>query len=230
MTNAQTRLRELRERRSKDRQTMAELSREESLTDEQRSALDSIERATPDLERQTRAAMAALEGEEREAETRAADSPDAEQRERAELRSKASLTTFLTAALAGRQVGGAEAELRSAAGIGDGIPVELWDVPPMEQRQTDAATSAPGTVGVNLDRIRPAVFSHSIAPMLGIEMPRVESGSYASATITTSLTANAVAKGAREDATAASFATTTVVPKRISARFAIAIEDVAAVG
>ena len=97
-------------------------------------------------------------------------------------------------------------------------------------RQTDAATGAPGTTGVNLDRIRPAVFANSIAPRLGVEMPRVESGSYASATITTSLTAEAKAAGGRQDATAAAFTVATVRPKRISARLGIRIEDVAAVG
>ena len=101
---------------------------------------------------------------------------------------------------------------------------------PVEQRQTDAATGAPGTVGVNLERIRPQVFANSIAPRLGIEMPRVMSGTYASATITTPLTAGAKAKGAAQDATAASFTVLSVTPKRISARLAIAIEDVAAVG
>ncbi len=101
------------------------------------------------MERQTRAAVVALEDEEKEAETRAVNEPDAEQRERIELRSKASLTGYLRAALEGRQVDGAEAELRSAAGV-SGIPLELWDVPQeIEQRQTDAATSAPGTTGIN---------------------------------------------------------------------------------
>ena len=209
---------------------MAELSREDNLTDETRAELDSIEKGTPDLERQIRAATASLESEEREAETRAADNPDAKQRERIELRSKASLTTYLSAALSGRQVDGAESELRSAAGITDGIPLELWDVPPTEQRQTDTVTNAPGTVGVNLDRIRPQVFANSIAATLGIEMPRVDSGSYASATITTSLSANAIAKATKQDATAAAFTVTTATPKRISPRLAIAIEDVAAVG
>ena len=143
------------------------------------------------MERQTRAAVVALEDEEKEAETRAVNEPDAEQRERIELRSKASLTGYLRAALEGRQVDGAEAELRSAAGV-SGIPLELWDVPQeIEQRQTDAATSAPGTTGINLDRIRPAVFANSIATRLGVEMPRVMSGTYASATITTSLSAGA---------------------------------------
>ena len=230
MTTTQKRLRELRERQSKERQRMAELSLVESLSDEQRTELDTIEKGTPDIERQIRAATSAAETEEREAETTKANEPDAEQRERIELRSKASLTSYLMAALSGRQVNGAEAELRSAAGITDGIPLEIWDVPqPVEQR-ADVTTDAPSTVGINLDRIRPAVFANSIAPMIGIEMPRVMSGSYASATISTSLTAAAQAKGGEAMATAATFNVTSVTPKRISARLAIAIEDIAAVG
>ena len=228
MTKAQRRLRELRERQSKERGRMAELSQVDDLSDEQRPELDGIEKSTPDLERQIRAATVALEDEEKEAETRAADEPDAERRERIELRSKASLTGYLRAALSGQQVSGPEAELRDAAGVGGGIPLELWDTAEtLEQR---AATEAPGTVGVNLDRIRPAVFANSIAPRLGIEMPRVESGTYASATIATSLAAAPAAKAAAADASAATFTVTTVTPKRISARLSIQIEDVAAVG
>ena len=231
MLNSQKRLRELRDRQSRERGRMSELALVDELTDEQRSEFDNLEKGTADLERQIRAAMVAVEDDEKEAETRALDEPDREMRERTELRSRASLTNFLTAAISGRQVSGAEAELQSAAGIGDGIPLELWDVPqPVEQRQTDAVSPAPGTVGVNLDRIRPAVFANSIAPRLGIEMPRVMSGTYASATIATPLTAGSTAKGAAQDAMAASFTVSAVTPKRISARLAIAIEDVAAVG
>ena len=232
MTTAQKRLRELRERQSKERGRMAELGLLDELSDEVRSELDEIERGTPDLERQIRAATVAVEDEEKEAETRNANEPDGAARERRELRSRASLTEFLLARMQGRMVNGAEAELMKAAEVRDGtIPLELWDVPEtIEQRQTDTVSGAPGTVGVNLDRIRPQVFSNSIAPRLGIEMPRVMSGTYASATISTSLTADAKDKGAAQDATAAAFTVTPVTPKRISARLAIAVEDVAAVG
>ena len=227
MTEAQKRLTQLRERQSRERGRMAELAVVDELTEEQRSEFDQIEKSTPDLERQLRAAMVACETEETEAETRAATEPDAEQRERLELRAKASLTSYLRAALEGRQVDGAEGELRAAAGV-TGIPLELWDTAEaLEQR---AATEAPGTVGVNLDRIRPAVFANSIAPRLGIEMPRVQSGTYASATIGASLTAAPKAKGSDADATAATFTVTAVTPKRISARMSIQAEDVAAVG
>ena len=232
MTTAQKRLRELRERQSKDRGRMAELAVLDDLNDEQRSELDTIEKGTPDLERQIRAAVIAIEDEDKSAEVRKANEPDAELRERRELRSKASLTEYLVARMQGRVIAGAEAELVAAAQVNDtGIPLELWDTADtIEQRQTDTVSAAPGTVGVNLDRIRPAVFANSIASKIGIEMPRVMSGTYASATISTSLTATAEAKSGRADATAAAFTVTSVTPKRISARLAIAIEDVAAVG
>ena len=215
---------------------MAELAIADNLTDETRSELDAIERGTPDLERQIRAATVALETEERDAETRAAPAPDAEQRERIELRSKAMLTNFLLNAARGRMVDGAEAELQSAAGIsGHGIPLELWDVPTEQrgtegERETRAVTPAPGTVGINLDPIRPAVFSNSIAPRLGIEMPRVMSGTYASGTITTSQSASALDKSGPAVAAAGVITVTTATPKRISARLELTLEDIAAVG
>ena len=192
-----------------------------------RNEAETLQREYSDLETRHRSALIA----EAEVETRALESePDAEMRERIELRSQANLTNYLTAALAGRRVDGAEAELQEAAGIGGGIPLELWDTRHVIEQRADAATGAPGTVGVNLDRIRPAVFANSIAPRLGIEMPRVESGTYASATITQSLTAASHAKDSSAMATAAGFTVTSVTPKRISARLGIRIEDVAAVG
>ena len=220
MTSVQRRLRELRDRQSRERQRMAELAISDELTDETRAELDTIEKGTPDLERQLRAATVALEDEEKETETRAVNDPDTEQRERIELRSKAQLTTYFLNAARGRMADGAEAELQSAAGIsGHGIPLELWDVARPERRsaedgrETRAITPAPGMIGVNLDPIRPAVFANSIAPRLGIEMPRVMSGTFASGTITTSQTASARAKSAAAVGNAGAITVTTATPK-----------------
>ena len=229
MTNAQ----KIRLRLSQVRQRLNEISGLEGddFTDEIRSEAQALQTEYRDLEARHQAVIVA----EGEGETRANGSEDldAEARERLELRSQASLTAYLRAALSGRQVDGPEAELRAAAGVGDGIPLELWDVPSVNgdrETRADAPTGAPGTVGVNLDRIRPQVFVNSIAPRLGIEMPRVSTGTYASATITTSLTAGSHAKGSAAEATAAGFTVSSVTPKRISARLGIRIEDVAAVG
>ena len=214
---------------------MAELAVVDQLTDEQRSELDTIESGVPDLERQIRAAMVGLEEEERAAETKETASPDAEMRERIELRGKAMLTNYILAAARGRMVDGAEAELCAAAGV-QGIPLELWDLPrPAEQRDI---TPAPGTVGINLDPIRPQVFANSIAPRLGIEMPCVASGTYATGTITTGQGAAALAKSgaaalAKSGAAVGAVGAITVMtatPKRVSARLELTLEDIAAVG
>ena len=170
----------------------------DALTDEERAKLASDTKRLQELETELRAALVVEGAEEQRA---AADAPDAEMRERLELRRRASVTNYVTAALGGMQVTGAEAELRAAAGIPSGIPIEMFEV----EKRVDAPTPAPGTVGVNLDRIRPYVFSRSIVPRLGVDMPRVESGTYATATISGTQTANSYAKGVDADSAAATF-------------------------
>ena len=121
MTNAQKRLRDLRDRQSRERGRMAELSLIDELGDEHRAELDTIEKGTPDLERQLRAATIALETEEAEqrAAGAAARAPegDAETRERAELRSKVKLTSYVAAAIEQRSADGVEHEYNAALGI-----------------------------------------------------------------------------------------------------------------
>ena len=136
---------------------------------------------------------------------------------------------YLLAAARGRLVSSAEAELSAAAGV-EGIPLELWDVPAEQRSESRDVTPAPTTVGVNLDPIRPAVFANSIAPMLGIEMPRVASGTYASATITGSQTAEPRGKSVAAVAAAGALTVTTATPKRIAARLELTLEDIAQVG
>ena len=229
MTPAQKRLKELRERQSRERQRMAELGMAESLTDETRSELDTIEKSTPDLERQLRAATVAVEQEEAEQKTETRDAePDAEMRERRELRSKARLTNYLLAAMRGQLPTGAEAELQAAAGVAQ-IPIELYDVP--AERRADVTTPAPANdTGVNLQPVFPLIYARSVLPRCGVAMPRTGSGAYATATITTGLTAAAQAKGAAQEATAAALTAKSTTPHRVSARLSISIEDVATIG
>ena len=226
MTPAMRRLRELRDRQSRERQRMAELAMMDELNAETRAELDRLESGTPDLERQMRAAQTAADNE---GEPQTRDLPDGERRERLELRSRASLTNYLLAAAAGRQLDGAELELQRAAGVNQ-IPVELFDVPPPLEQRADAATTAPSTVGINLAPIQPAIYARSIMPRLGVAMPRVESGTYATATVTTNLSAGARVAGAPQMSTAAGFTVGTTTPHSISARLSIRIEDVAAIG
>ncbi len=131
----------IRVRLSEVRSRLNEIAGIDDLTDEVRTESETLQTEYADLETRHRAAIVG-EGEE---ETREVH-PDAEMRERIELRSKASLTNYFMSAARGRLASGPEAELQSAAGIGDGIPLELWD----SDVETRAITEAPGTVGVNL--------------------------------------------------------------------------------
>ena len=225
-----TKKQKLEMEQSEKRQALNVLLSKDELQDSERKELEGLTKRAQEIEVEIRAAIIAEP--EAHLETREmVRGLDSEQRERLELRSQASLTNFLTRYMSGKMPQGRELELQQAAQV-DGIPLELWDTPRSMGLETraDTVTGTPSTVGVNLDRIRPAVFAKSIAPMLGIEMPRVESGTFASATINASLTAGAKDKGGVADSTAATFTVTTATPKRISARLSIAIEDIAAVG
>ena len=219
---------------STKRQRINELLGKDEMTAEERTELGTITQRAQEIEVEYRAAVVAEDVALEDAKGEAGE-PDAEKRERIELRSKATLTGYLTAAARGRMVDGAEAELCAAAGV-QGIPLELWDVPgrPAEQRSEGAEhraiTPAPGTTGVNFDPIRPAVFATSIAARLGIEMPRVSSGTYATGTVTTSQGASALAKQGAIAGTAGAITVTTATPKRVSARLELTLEDIAAIG
>ncbi len=231
MTPKQKRLVELREQRSRVTQRLAELSMESSLTVETRAEFDELEGSVPDLERMLRGAEQAVREEEEAQRTeQRQESPDAETRERVALRSRASLGRYLLARMEGRLLDGAEHELSAATSTRAGsIPFDMWERP-APQTERRVVTGTPATTGVNLDVIRPAIFSKSVCPRLSIAMPKVNSGTYASATIGGSLTAAALAKGTDAAATSATFSVSTSAPKRISARLEIALEDLAAVG
>ena len=165
--------------RSVERRAWAEL------TDEERTELREKTDRYQEAEVEYRAAVIA-EGEDAPAAPPAAvpGSPalDTEYRERMSLHARASLGAFIAPIIRGRAPSGAEAEYRAAC-LGDDapencVPLELFEprVPlgvdgmPVEHRQ-DVASEAPAIVGVNQRPVQPFVFTSSIAPTLGIEMP-----------------------------------------------------------
>ena len=236
MTDAQKRLRKLQEQRSKAKQRMAELSKEDTLNDETRAEYDELENAIPDTERLIRAAQTALDDEDAEAKAKGKEAvvTDPEMRERIELRGRCNVGRYLSSAIRGKMLSGPEAEFNEAIDLppdapDNAIPFELWQAP--EQRDEHrAVTPAPGTTGINLDVLRPFVFAPSIASRLGVEMPMVESGTYATGTITQAATADAVAKSALVPETEGGFTTQSADPKRIGASLNLALEDIAKVG
>ena len=222
----------LRIEQSEIRQSINAILSNDEINDEGRAQMATLTKRGQDLEIELRASIM-VEGE---VETRALEhAPDAQMRERVELRQRASLTNFILSRVAGRTLTGAEAELQQAAGV-SGIPSEILDTETRQTRQgvetrADVASGVPGTVGLNLDSIRPAVFANSIIPRLGVQMPRIGSGTYATATIDTVNTAAAAyLAGVDADSVATTFTVGTSGPKRISARLTIRAEDVAQVG
>ena len=206
-----------------------------SLTDENRSEMDTLAVELRDTDAQYRAAVLAEDEIDR---AKDADGIDAEMRARIELRGRVNVTDYLTAASKGRTVDGAARELQDAANVSDGgIPLELFDpTPGQENRERDGAetraiTPAPSTgTGVNLDVIRPAVFAPSVASKLMVDMPTTPTGAYATGTITTSIPADAVAKGASVPDTAGAITPTTTTVKRVGISLTLSLEDIATIG
>ena len=130
----------LRLEASEKRQRLNELLNFDDLDAEQRAEMDALTKRMQEIEVETRAAIVL---ESAEVETRKLDSPDAEMRERVQLRTQAQLSNYLTAAARGHLPNGPELELQQAAKAG-GIPLELWDVPRREfGRAARASKPAP---------------------------------------------------------------------------------------
>ena len=217
---------------SERRERINALLDKDTLTDEERTERDGLAARLLELEPELRAALAseAAEGVG-EVTGDVVHGMDAETRERLDLRSKATLTGYVTAHLAGREPSGVEAEYRAAEQVAEGLPLALFDGDPRTpEARVDAVTPAPSTVGTNLMNVRPMVFAPSVVSRLMVDMPRVPTGTYGEVRLTTALTAGPKAAGAAAEATAAGFTVETTTVKRVSARMAIRAEDIASVG
>ena len=208
----------------------------DAVTDEIRAESDRLGVEYGTVETQLRAALVAEAAETaaQGAQDGAGAVPDAETRERVDLRSRARLGRFLGAAFGGRVVDGAEAEYAAACDVAaGGIPLDLWESDRPVETRADAATPhglSTSEVGHGVAPLQPRVFSDSIAARLGVSMPSVGSGSHSWARISTPLTAGAKAKGSAAESTAAALTAVTASPRRISARLSIDAEDVASIG
>ena len=206
------------------RQRINDSLSKDTLTDEERAALDKDTARMSQIGVELRAALTVETADEHKA---LAESPTPEHRERLELRKRAKLTNYLLSALSGRQVDGAELELRGAAGVTDGIPLELFDL----EERVDAPTTAPTTgTGVNVDPIIPLIYARAVMPRLGVRMPRVSSGTYSTMTVSAGLSAGAMVAGVARESTAAVLTPQTTTPHRISARLSLRVEDISLVG
>ena len=198
----------------------------EELTEEQRNELSEWTSSMQGHEVEYRAAIAA-ESEE-EARIRVQFNGDAEAGERRELRSKARVSDFLTAALTGRPVTGASGEYADAVGVPGSMPLDLLDAP--SESEERAVTPGPSDETVTTTRPTvPYAFARTDAAALGIAMPMVSPGEGSAhyPALTTEPPAGPKDADAAAAQTAAAFTLTKREPKRITGQFLIRLEDLA---
>ena len=196
----------------------------EQPTTEQQGRMTELRSTAAGLE--TRVA-AATETEQRALQNAPEHTVDGAERERRELRSRSRLGRWFEAAISGRNLAGAEAEVATAYGCPDAIPLEMFERRADAQGETRAVTSAPSTVDENLAPIVPALFDRSAASWLGVEMPVVPTGDAGYPVLSTSVTGGVVAKSAAAAETAGAFTVTMAQPRRVTGSFRFLREDAA---
>lgn len=162
----------IQRRQSEVRQALAELAGAESLTDEQRSKMDALDREYGDNERRFRAALIAEDQERREA---GKDLERRDGREWADLVGQFEVRQVALALDEGRQIDGATAEvvneLRSAGGY-RGVPVP-WQALEVRAGETIASgTPDPIMTQPIIDRI----FAETAAARMGARFINIGSG------------------------------------------------------
>ena len=226
-----TLLQRLRLRKVEVTRRLGELAAsEEALTDEEHDELRSLATESADLEARIVAAELS--------ETRdAGQHPEGgETSEVDELRNRASLARYLTAAVSGHDVapGSAEEELRAAVGATastDGILVP-WAALAPEEVRADAPTGTSVSDGPveQLPWIR-RVFRTAVTEALGITMVSVPAGRRETTVITGGVAPAAKAENASApDAVALTVSEHTLTPRRLTGRYVLTEELLAAVG
>lgn len=194
-------------RASEIRERLNELSGVDALTEEQRAELGDLTTEYRDVEAKRRAAIIA----EGPTEPQAADAPDAEARERAELRERVSMVDYIDAASQGKAVDGAASEYNASLEIrADHFPLSL--LAPEERATTDVDGSV--SQGSWIDRL----FADSAASALGVTMASVSPGQVTYPVVTAG--ASAAQRGRTEAAADAAWTvgTTSIEPTRNSVR------------
>ena len=218
MTAAQT----IQLKLSSCRQRLNELLQVETRSAEEQTEMETLTAEVSKREPELRAALAS----EPDTEEVVTANVDSETRERLELRGKAQVGAFVSAALNSQAVTGAEAEYAAAvncAPLGM-IPISIFDRDRPEVRAVTPGVDAQTTANPT----SPFVFERSIAAsVLGIQFPVVPPGVANYPVISTAPPSGAVAKDTAAVATAAAVRLDTRSPKRVAGQFQIRIEDLA---
>ena len=232
-----TNLQKLELRRSEIREKLAGLSALESLEPEQKTEITTLTEEFQDSEVRYRAALIA-EGEKAQTKEFGTDGEGAEIRA---LRTRAPLKDYVLAASEKRSLGGPHAELNEALGVktvgnngGIVIPFsvlagERRQLPKDGEERAFTGTSAYG--GGELQRpILQELFGPGILDALGVRIDSVPTGVSEWPLLTGNVAASQKKEGtAASDATAATFTTVSLKPKRLTAEIELTHELIASV-
>ena len=209
-------------RRSELHQTITELNGKETLTDEERSKLETATNELQEVEVRWRAAKAT-----EDAEDAAASTGTPENRELERLTREARIADVFDAALGGGITEGETRELQQHYGLAPNfVPVEIFAMDEPAPLETRAVTPAPANVGQNQHAILRRVFGDTLAAWLGVDRPTVGVGEQVFPVLTTGPTTHTPEKDAAvAEPTAGAFAAEVLVPQRAQAGFIYNIED-----
>ena len=151
--------------------------------------------------------------------------PDAEERERLQLVSRASLGAIFSAAVERRSLDGAEDELQKSLGLAaNQVPIDLLRAP-VEHR---AITPAPTHVGTSEQAVLMPVFADGDAAFLNVDQVTVPNGDATFPVLTTRPTVGGPHSDSTEVAeTTGAFSAELVKPERLQAAFTYRRVDVA---
>ena len=198
----------------------------------------------PDLE-QTERDKLTNEFSAKESEFRAALIVENEERNKetnlesraSDLVDRLSLPNFLTAAISGTEVRGAELEYMTEAKLpsvdGLGWTVIPWEVVAPgadDETRADVTTPAPGNLKRSVRTPLQRIFSAGIAQYLGVSMPSVGYGEQQWSRLSTAGTAKTVTAGTAIESTAAAFATYELTGIRSGISYSIRQEDISKLG
>ena len=183
--------------------------------DASKEEVDGLTGQYQSLESKFRAAIISEDAEDREAEQ---SGEHAENRELADVHTRANVGEMFIQVLDHTAVTGAIRELQEHYGLAmNQVPLSM-----IEHR---AVTPGPANVGQNQQAVIPYVFAQSVAAFLGIPQPRVAVGEAVFPVLTTAPSVGTPVENATQAETTGSFTGDVLSPSRLQASFFYSRED-----
>ena len=187
---------------------------------------EAIQKELTDCEKQYREALIAEEEEAKRAKFPEGD--DAQSRELIQLQERAQLRNYFASVLGGVAPTGAESELNQALGLaGNGmnggvqIPHSLLG----NHERADASTDSSALTGaIGQSMIIPRIWPMAVTASMNVERVSVPAGESEFVLLKSGTDASFPGEGTAIDSVAATFETTKLTPKRLSARYKFSVE------